>query len=515
MVAADETILNRKSGGLASRRRLGALCALAVQNPLMFVDRRSLFVERSSNHPTYATDPTGLYEGGSTTSQWNALIGDVAGGTLSASDAAGMPPMPGSLAAFAQANVTSATSLGGSSPVSLTACQVNADNQVINNAIGSGSYSAYGGIPMLTSATAGFGGYAASPSNTNPGGSGGIDQQANLNIAIGSEALAETLQHPADAMAIINESQRTQQLINSTADAQWAQYTQADAAANEKAILQMQYANAPTPPSTHYMELNSPGWGQSGLQWLGTNAPVISSAVNLGVQVGLPAGQRSYSTIALDAGSLGLFGLSAPVDTIGDALTSGVSFISGSLTDATAAAQQYAGAFTQGFSNADVQLTMDSGVGGEFFQRLNSGIRAAAGVNSGELDSGFQNIVSEQFPNGEHQLAASKEYPGINFTADGVPDFAGTPYLYPVTEGQSNIVTINMTGSYSADVDAANAVGGFSETPSGYLWHHLSYEPITGEGTLQLVNREAHFATYPHSGGVAQFTASTGLEYRQ
>ena len=31
MVFLAETILNRKSGGLASRRRLGALCDLAVQ----------------------------------------------------------------------------------------------------------------------------------------------------------------------------------------------------------------------------------------------------------------------------------------------------------------------------------------------------------------------------------------------------------------------------------------------------------------------------------------------------
>ncbi len=217
----------------------------------------------------------------------------------------------------------------------------------------------------------------------------------------------------------------------------------------------------------------------------------------------------------MDAGSLGFFGLGVPADTIGESLANGVSSISGGLTDAATAAQQYAGAFSQGFSNADVQLTMNSGVGGEFFQRLNSGIRAAAGVNAGELDSGFQNIVSEQFPNGEHQLAASKEYPGINFTADGVPDFAGTPYLYPVTEGQSNIVTINMTGSYSADVDAANAVGGFSTKPPGYMWHHLSYDPASGEGVLQLVAKDAHLATYPHFGGVSQFTASTGMEYKQ
>ena len=43
MVTPAEKILNSKPDGLASHRRLGALCTLAVQNPL-FVDRRSLFV---------------------------------------------------------------------------------------------------------------------------------------------------------------------------------------------------------------------------------------------------------------------------------------------------------------------------------------------------------------------------------------------------------------------------------------------------------------------------------------
>ena len=70
-------------------------------------------------------------------------------------------------------------------------------------------------------------------------------------------------------------------------------------------------------------------------------------------------------------------------------------------------------------------------------------------------------------------MAVSKGFPGVGFTADGVPDFAGTPYLYPVTEGQLNIVTIKLTGSYSADVEAANAAGGFGTKPQGYVWHHL------------------------------------------
>ena len=459
------------------------------QDPSGFSAGDSNLYRFVGNHPTYSTDPTGLYEGGSSSNNFG-----------------------GSSLIAPWLNLGGNTSTG-SSPVSLTASQVNAGNQIINNAIGSGSYSAYGGIPMLTSATVGFGGCTASSNNTNPGGSDGISRQANLNIAIGGEALGETVQHPSDAAAIIGEAQLTEGLVNSTADAQWAQYTQADAAANENAIIQMQYANTPTPPSTHYMELNSPGWNQSGLQWLGTNAPVISSAVNLGVQVGLPEGQRSYSTIALDAGSLGLFGLGVPADTIGESLASGISSISGGLTDAATAAQQYAGAFSQGFSNADIQFTAGSGVGGEFVQRLNAGIQAAAGANAEDLQSGFQNIVSEQFPNGENQLAASKGFSGIGFTAEGVPDFAGTPYLYPVVEGQSNVVTTKLTGSRTADFEGANSAGGFSQTPAGYTWHHLGYDPVSGEGTLQLVQQGAHEATFPHFGGVSQYEAYNGVEY--
>ena len=77
MVATAETILNRKSGDLASRRRLGALCALAVGESVeseKSVDNvvsvcrcgenQSPFIERSGNQPTYVVDPTGLSDGG-------------------------------------------------------------------------------------------------------------------------------------------------------------------------------------------------------------------------------------------------------------------------------------------------------------------------------------------------------------------------------------------------------------------------------------------------------------------
>jgi RHS repeat-associated protein len=137
-----------------------------------------------------------------------------------------------------------------------------------------------------------------------------------------------------------------------------------------------------------------------------------------------------------------------------------------------------------------------------------------AGAADEELASGFQNIVSEQFPNGQIQLAASKGYPGIGRTLEGTPNFSGTPYLYSTGPGQLNVATIRLTGSYAADEAAANAAAGLKETPAGYVWHHLDYDPVTGKGTLQLAGQDAHLATIPHSGGVSQYEHSTGQEYK-
>jgi hypothetical protein len=129
--------------------------------------------------------------------------------------------------------------------------------------------------------------------------------------------------------------------------------------------------------------------------------------------------------------------------------------------------------------------------------------------------SGFQDIVSERFPFGENGLAAEKGYPGIGRTAEGGPDFAGTDYLYPAAEGQLNSVTIKLTGSYTGDFDMANTQAGFTDgTPKGYTWHHVDdFDPTTGLATVQLVQRDAHMATYPHIGGVAQYEGYYNVEY--
>lgn len=101
---------------------------------------------------------------------------------------------------------------------------------------------------------------------------------------------------------------------------------------------------------------------------------------------------------------------------------------------------------------------------------------------------------------------------------NGGVDFVGSPYLYPVGEGQKNIVTIEYTGSRRQDFGAANLAAGLGTTqkpPEDYTWHHLDdYNPATNTGTMQLIETGAHEATYPHNGGVKQYQDATGRKYK-
>ncbi|WP_175282092.1 HNH endonuclease [Candidatus Odyssella thessalonicensis] len=82
-----------------------------------------------------------------------------------------------------------------------------------------------------------------------------------------------------------------------------------------------------------------------------------------------------------------------------------------------------------------------------------------------------------------------QKYPhSVPFTGTGHPDFS----RYAIKK-----VDIKMTGKREADNKLANQAAGFSETPSGYTWHH--HENGT---TMQLVPRDLHNAI-GHTGGVA------------
>lgn len=111
----------------------------------------------------------------------------------------------------------------------------------------------------------------------------------------------------------------------------------------------------------------------------------------------------------------------------------------------------------------------------------------------------------------EHKGAAAKGFPGIGVTPNGGPTFEGTPYLYPVTGVQKNIVRITLQGSRYLDYKEANKLSGVKvesgqSAPDGYTWHHRDdYDPITKEAMMELVQRDAHEATYSHKGSVKQY----------
>ena len=93
-------------------------------------------------------------------------------------------------------------------------------------------------------------------------------------------------------------------------------------------------------------------------------------------------------------------------------------------------------------------------------------------------------------------------------------DFTGSPDLYPVKEGQKNIVQITMQGTRSRDFTAAFKAAGIKKKDAeGYTWHHLDdFDPKTGKTTMQLIKTETHEAIR-HKGSVSQFVAHSGTNY--
>ncbi|WP_244110117.1 RHS repeat-associated core domain-containing protein [Burkholderia ambifaria] len=94
-------------------------------------------------------------------------------------------------------------------------------------------------------------------------------------------------------------------------------------------------------------------------------------------------------------------------------------------------------------------------------------------------------------------------------------DFSGSPDLFPVTEGQRNIVEITMQGSRSRDFVQAFKEANISKADAtGYTWHHLNdFNPETGRTTMQLVQTQAHIDTFPHAGSADQFAKHFGVAY--
>jgi hypothetical protein len=112
--------------------------------------------------------------------------------------------------------------------------------------------------------------------------------------------------------------------------------------------------------------------------------------------------------------------------------------------------------------------------------------------------------------------AAKKGYAGVGTTVNGGPTFAATQHLYPAAPGQRNVVNIPLTGSRRADFALANERAGFTATPDGYMWHHVDdFDPQSGRATLELIDNDAHNATRPHAGSVAQYVKHHGVQYKR
>ena len=117
-----------------------------------------------------------------------------------------------------------------------------------------------------------------------------------------------------------------------------------------------------------------------------------------------------------------------------------------------------------------------------------------------------------------YEKALEKGYIGVEKTPNGGPSFANSEYIYK-KDGNKMIVTIKATGSRSQDFAQADKYikekYGIESRPDGYTWHHLDdYNVAENEITMELVLTDAHKASYPHSGGCAQYKAVTGKTYK-
>ena len=110
--------------------------------------------------------------------------------------------------------------------------------------------------------------------------------------------------------------------------------------------------------------------------------------------------------------------------------------------------------------------------------------------------------------------AIRKGVDGVSETKNGGVSFENSSAIYVDSDGNKACVSIEATGNRTSDFDAANRAFGLSETPYGYVWHHVDdYDVKSNTITMQLVKDEAHNAAKPHSGGCAQYDAVNGPTY--
>ncbi|WP_199544201.1 hemagglutinin repeat-containing protein [Paraburkholderia kururiensis] len=135
------------------------------------------------------------------------------------------------------------------------------------------------------------------------------------------------------------------------------------------------------------------------------------------------------------------------------------------------------------------------------------GIGAAPGIG-GALAGAITGVGRDGIPlvNGRYPINskyAGQEYPvenlppelqekypqGVQFNSQGFPDFS--PYA------RAKVSVEGLTGDYSKDAALSNKAAGFSQTPDGYVWHH-----VEDAETMLLIPQDIHDAVR-HTGGAA------------
>ncbi|QPF93763.1 HNH endonuclease signature motif containing protein [Bradyrhizobium commune] len=150
-----------------------------------------------------------------------------------------------------------------------------------------------------------------------------------------------------------------------------------------------------------------------------------------------------------------------------------------------------------------------------------AGVEAAIGLipgakGVGRVAAGEVRALTSKVRLSPASWAAKKGYAGVGTTVNGGPTFAATKHLYPAVQGQRSVVKIKLTGSRRGDSNLANRQGGFTKTPPGYRWHHVDdFDPQSGEASLELIDKDAHDATFPHAGSVAQYAKHHGVQYKR
>jgi hypothetical protein len=164
-------------------------------------------------------------------------------------------------------------------------------------------------------------------------------------------------------------------------------------------------------------------------------------------------------------------------------------------------------------SAADVQHLGEHGYTPQSIGPALETVLLMAGSGSLMADRGAVGALGGKLP---ASRAAEKGFSGMGTTPNGGPVLAGTDHIYPAGPGQRSVVQIELTGSRRNDYKRANELGGFTETPEGYMWHHVDdFDPQTGTSSLELVKEEAHEATYPHAGSVSQWQKFHGKRYKR